>query len=296
MANVENNLEMRLLAVSDFDNGYPRDLTRRIRREKPDAILACGDFCYGAEIRKVMFANYTSDTEWYDAVGRKKAAQLMLESARRGNLVLQRLNSVGVLVFIVYGNHDKTGTESKRKGIWSMYKKDLFRSFVKQYDNVNDIDLGKVEFGGYTIIGYGKNNSAPEVPQYEVQRKDLTKRDLAGKKKTYHRYLSVLAELFKNEDPRRVIFISHNVPFRTKLDKITDITAPKVVQGRHFGSMVARKICKHYAPLLCVGGHMHEHQGIDRIGKTICVNDGPGAEGNYAIINIMNGKVRVRLK
>src|SRR3989338_2639322 len=75
---------MRLVAISDFDDGYPKGLTKKLTNERPDAILACGDFCYGTEIRKAMFANYDSDVQWYDAIGRKKAKQLMYESVEKG--------------------------------------------------------------------------------------------------------------------------------------------------------------------------------------------------------------------
>lgn len=120
---------MRLLAISDFDNGYPRGLTKLLKREKPDAILACGDFCYGTEIRKAMFATYEFDTEWYDFIGRKKARKLMLESVRRGEYVMQQLCSLGVPIFLIYGNHDKTGTKSRKKDVWSMYKKRFVHAF-----------------------------------------------------------------------------------------------------------------------------------------------------------------------
>lgn len=165
-------------------------------------------------------------------------------------------------------------------------KKDLFTPFVKQFDNLFDIDLGKAQLGRYTIIGYGQNNSAPEVPQYKIQRKGLTKRDLVKRKKKYNEYLKALDKLFKSENPDEVIFISHNVPFRTKLDKITSPQAPKSVQGKHFGSLVARKVVEKYQPLVMVGGHIHEGQGIQKIGSTYCINDGSGAEGRYAVIEL----------
>ena len=105
-----------------------------------------------------------------------------------------------------------------------------------------------------------------------------------------------LDNLFKDEDPSTTIFMTHNVPFKTKLDKIINPAAPKSVQGKHFGSLVARRIAIKYQPLFTVGGHIHEGQGIDNMGKTVCINNGSGAQGNYTVIDIQPGRVKVKLK
>jgi len=290
------NLEMRFVAISDFDDGYPKGLTKKLTNERPDAILACGDFCYGTEIRKAMFANYDSDVQWYDAIGRKKAKQLMYESVEKGAKVIQQLDSIGVPVFMVYGNHDKTGTDSKKKDMWSVYKKNLFNPLIDKFGNAIDVDLSKAQLGAFTIIGYGQNNFSPEVPQYTVQKQGLTKADIKKRGKKYHNYLKSLDNLFKDEDPSTTIFMTHNVPFKTKLDKIINPAAPKSVQGKHFGSLVARRIAIKYQPLFTVGGHIHEGQGIDNMGKTVCINNGSGAQGNYTVIDIQPGRVKVKLK
>jgi Icc-related predicted phosphoesterase len=287
---------MKIVAVSDFDNGLPKNLSNRIKKENPHFILAGGDFCYGTKIRDIQFKHYDSNEEWYDIVGRKKAAKMMIESVRRGDKVLKMLNSIGVPVFLVFGNHDKTGTESKRKGIWSLYKKNLFSPLLKKYKNIYEVDLGAAKIGEYFIVGYGQNCSAPELPINPSQRKGLTKRDLKKSTKKIASYMRSLNVLFKKVNPKKTIFLVHNVPYNTKLDKITSKLAPKSVRGKHYGSIVARKAVEKYKPLMCVGGHMHENPGVIKLRRTVCVNDGPAADGRYAVIVINNSKIKVILR
>jgi Icc-related predicted phosphoesterase len=285
---------MKILAVSDFDNGFPKSLAKKLKKENPDIILTAGDLCYGSKIRKIMFSQH-SDVEWYDAVGRRKAAKLLLDSVKYGDKVLKFLNRFDIPVFLVVGNNDRTGTKRKKKG-WKFNQKDLFTPLLKKYKNIILIDLGGAKFEGFYFIGYGQNNSSPELPMYKFQKEDLTKKQLAKELKNFKHYIKTLGKFFKKADPKKTIFLVHNAPFNTKLDKITSKKAPKAVRGKHFGSLVARKIIEKYKPLLCVGGHMHEGFGVDKIGRTLCVNNGATFESHYATIEIKNSKVKVKLK
>ncbi len=286
---------MKILAVSDFDNGFPKGLAKKLRKENPDVILTAGDLCYGYKIRKIMFGHYKSNVEWYDTIGRKKAKKLLLESVRHGNKVLKFLNSLDAPVFLVIGNNDRTGVKRKKKG-WKFNQKDLFSPLLKKYKNIIPIDLSGAKFEGFYLIGYGQSNSSPELPMYKFQKEELTKKQLSKKLKDFKRCIKTLDKFFKKADPRKTVFLVHNAPFNTKLDKITNKKAPKAVRGKHFGSLVARKIIEKYKPLLCVGGRMHEGFGVDKIGRTICVNNGATFESHYAIVDIKNNKVTVKLK
>jgi len=284
---------MKILAISDFDNGIPKGLEKIIEKENPDVILAGGDLCYGTKIRKMMFANYHGKTNWYDSIGREKAAKLLRESAAFGNRVLKILNSAGVPVFLVYGNNDRIGYKKEK---WTFAKKDLYTPFVRKYKNIQPIDLGIAKYCGCYFIGYGRGCSSPEIPMYKIQRGDKTQKELAKTRKDFKKTLKSVDRLFKKVDVYNTIFLVHNVPFNTKLDKITSKHAPAAVRGKHYGSLVARKIIEKYQPPLCVGGHMHEGFGVDKIGKTICVNNGEGSKNQYAVIEIGKGKLNIKLK
>ena len=60
---------------------------------------------------------------------------------------------------------------------------------------------------------------------------------------------------------------------------------------KHLGSSVARNFCVRYKPLICVGGHIHEHFGKDKIGDTMVVNAGYGNSVNV-LLEIKDNKIK----
>ncbi|TRZ55012.1 hypothetical protein D4Q76_01280, partial [archaeon] len=74
---------------------------------------------------------------------------------------------------------------------------------------------------------------------------------------------------------------------------VTYSGAPDTVKGKHIGDKVLREKIEQYQPLLFIGGHMHEHQGQTKIGKTIVVNPGYGREGKAAVIELSDGKPKI---
>ncbi len=274
---------MKILAVGDFDNGLPKKLKSKLKKEKPDLILSPGDICYGKAIRTIAFKYYESDKDWYDIIGRKKAKKLMSDSVKKGDKILDFLNSLGVPTFLVFGNHDKTGQYSR----WTFGRKNLYGKLIRKYKNIQAIDMKCKKYNNFYLIGYGQNNSGPEIPLYDEKPTKKEKRD-------YTRNFKKIKKLFKGKNPKQIILLTHNVPFKTKLDKITSRKAPKSVRGKHFGSLIAQKIIKKYHPLIAIGGHMHEGQGKTRIGKTLVINSGPASEGKYTVIDIENSKIMVK--
>lgn len=288
MINTDNSLEMRILAIGDFDDGFPRELRSKLKKIKPDLILSPGDICYGKKIRDIIFKHYEEKKTWYDFIGKRKARKLTKDSIERSDKILEFLNSFDVPVYLVYGNHDKTG---RKKEEWTYLQKDLFTPKIRKYENIKIIDMKAKKFGNYYIIGYGQGVSSPELPQY---KEETDKKELKQLKKDYYKNIKKVRKLFKGKDPQHTIFLTHNVPHNTKLDKITSRNAPKFVRGKHYGSLIARKIIDRYQPALAIGGHMHEGFGKTRLRRTLCINSGPASKGKYAVIDIKDNKPKVK--
>ena len=89
----------------------------------------------------------------------------------------------------------------------------------------------------------------------------------------------------------QTIFISHNIPVKTKLDIVKNKNSH--ANGMHLGSSIARKFCEKYKPLICIGGHIHEGMGKDKIGKTLLINPGYGVDAQV-LINVDEDKCKVR--
>ncbi len=278
---------MKILAIGDFHGKNILDLKQICSKEKIDLILCPGDVSYMDKIREIMFANYTSRKKWYNIIGKPKAKQLIQESVEKGVAILEELNRIGVPVYFVPGNAELTGRAGR---IWAYLKQNFLSPHIEQMDNIYFLDFRKRAFGEYNIIGYGDNNSGPEIDQYEK----VSKEKLARQNAEYDKIHKNVSKLFLAAD-KPIIFLTHNVPFNTLLDKITSPAAPESVRGKHYGSLIVKDMIEKYQPCLCVGGHMHENQGVIKIGKTKVVNCGFGAKGEYAIINITQKQVKVKL-
>jgi uncharacterized protein len=85
------------------------------------------------------------------------------------------------------------------------------------------------------------------------------------------------------EDPAHVIAVLHPPPYGTELDQAPQIDGEFRVQTENLGpkmgfvgSTAVRDFIMDAQPLLGLHGHVHESQGAQRLGRTLCLN--PGSE------------------
>ena len=282
---------MKFLIIGDLHGNKPS-----IYRKDFDAIIAPGDFCSDAP-RKVMFQalkerlqNPKSKVTWYDLVGKKKAKQMVLQSLKDGRAILKQLNSYGVPVYLVPGNWDWTGkTEyaTSKKDAWKFLQTNHYKTLTKGLKNLKDVYHKSVNISEHIIIGHGIT-SGPEIPQYKEDKARLTKQQLLQGKKRYKKLHTKVASLFKKAK-KPIIFLSHNVPFNTPIDKITDKRSPRV--GYHYGSLLTRQLIDKYQPLVCIGGHMHEHFTSCKVGETTAINAGFGSHVNV-FLEVKGNKIK----
>lgn len=278
---------MKILTIGDLHGNKPM-----IHFKDFDAIIAPGDFCSDA-LRKYYFEairekmkNPESELKWYEIIGKEKAEKMLDKSWKDGRKILEFLNSLDVPVFVVPGNWDQFGEKDSK---FKREKENRYSHLIKGLDNLRDVHFKRKTLEGFDFVGYGVV-SGPEVPQYKEDKDRLTMKELKEQKDNYYtrkKRLSKILQQAKNP----VVFMPHNVPFKTTLDKITDKTSPKY--GYHYGSVIARELVEKYQPLLCIGGHMHEHFGKQNIGKTVCINAGFGSKVNTLIdLDEQKGKIR----
>lgn len=256
----------RFLILGDMHGRMPH-----VYAKKFDAVIAVGDFCSDAprkwmfEVMKRRMENPRYKKEWTEIVGKKKAKKMMEKQWQDGRKTLNRLNQLGKWTFIVPGNWDFA-----EEGMWHLLHVDL--------DNLIDCHGRAIETDQLIFIGYGVN-SGPEIP---LGRRPKNKRErrMISWFQDMHRYYDKMFRAAKKAR-KPVIFLSHNVPYGTGLDLITDKRSP--LRGEHAGSVLARKIIEKWQPLACIGGHMHEHFKAEKIGRTICVNAGFGTRVNVAM-------------
>lgn len=276
---------MKFLIIGDLHGQTPKIYFRDF-----DAIIATGDFCSSDEIRKYSFKalrerlqNPESRTKWYDLISKKEAKKIIKKSLYDGRAILEYLNSLNIPVYVVPGNADFT---AKKEHGWKFLNQNHYKKLIEGLENIINTHQKTIDAEKNQIIGYGISDG-PEYPQHEEDKKSLTAKELKERKIKYEKSLNKVSSLLRKAT-KPVIFLSHNVPFNTPLDLITNKESPR--NGWHYGSLVARKIIDKYQPLICIGGHMHEHFGKCKIGKTICINAGFGSNVNV-LMELDNNKI-----
>jgi len=272
---------MRILAIGDFHGKFPVKLQKLAKGV--DLVISVGDYCSFTNRDLFFEYSYHKDTDLWEAVGKKKVKEGILKDLKSGENILKKLNVLKVPVLTVIGNtdytrvHDTFDVSSGTSRKWKWGAQDFFKPMIKKYGNVRRFDYGSAQIEGLNFIGaYG--HTFPGIV----------------KSRNYKKYRAILEKLFKKFQKKDIIFVSHNMPYDCKLDKIRDKNAPMVVRGKHYGSKLIRRIINKYQPILAIGGHMHENQGKCKIGKTLVVNPGAAVDGRAAIIEFDEGRGKVK--
>lgn len=270
---------MKFLAIGDFHGEFPAKFKRLIKKEKIDLVVSNGDF-FPFIYRDLWFKHcYRTEVNLWDVIGRKKYVSLVNKDLSLGDEALRKLNALPVPVITVVGNIDYTplhDTYDEKPPKDDLRRQDLLSRLLKKYKNIHRFDYSFVEFGEYVFIGsYG--GSSPGFV----------------KSRAYKKHKKILERFFKRFRYKKIIFVSHNVPYNTKLDKI-GMKAHISVRGKHYGSKLIRRVIDKWQPIVHVGGHIHEGRGMQKLGKTLCVNPGAAHEGQAAIITLEGKGVKVR--
>ena len=278
---------MKILAIGDFHGKFPEKLKKLVKKEKIDLVISLGDYCPFI-YRKIWFEHcYGKNIELWEIIGKAKMKRLVEKDLERGKRVLKQLNNLNLPVFTVIGNLDYANLNDQyqkekwaRSGKWKWYGQDFFSKIIKKYKNIKRFDYKAVKFGGLVLVGGFGHTSPGDV-----------------KSKAYKKHRQKLESLFKRfgkeNKEGKVIFVTHNMPYDTLLDKIKDKEADERVRGKHYGAKLIRRIISKHQPVLHLGGHHHENQGKCKIGKTIVVNTGAAKDGKAVIIDFDEKKKKV---
>lgn len=221
------------------------------------------------------FIKVQSDTGYYPKImskseyeeisrdEKKKIAlfqELMIERVKEWvKIAEERLQPIGVKLYIEAGNDDLKGIE-------------------KYFDSSVSQDIGEkiAELDGYKIAGISEANMTPWKAPRDVEEDELWK--------------IIENQLSQIDLSEKLILAYHPPPKDTNLD-----LAPKIetdlrytnVGGQqvmiHVGSTAVRRAIEERGPILSLHGHIHESRGIDKIGKTVCIN--PGSEYTEGVLH-----------
>ncbi|MCK5321154.1 metallophosphoesterase [Candidatus Pacearchaeota archaeon] len=294
---------MKILVIGDLHGRKPR-----IHFKDFDCIIQVGDICSDKEIApyyKKLFRELKKNPEIslniekmiIQDVGKKEFKQMEKRSLEGGRKILEFLNSFDKPVFIVPGNWDESYGKTKIKNMdgrgYSRMKafydmwggSEMNKKLVRGLKNIRDCQFRLHRFCEVNILGYGLS-SCPE----KVSRKNFNEKDYLKLKRAYEKLIGRLKDVYGKRDKKfPTIFLTHNIPYSTKLD--VGKQKGSYAYKKHLGSTIAKDFCVKSKPLLCIGGHMHEGRGKDKIGKTVVINPGFGRDAQV-LVEIVNKKVK----
>ncbi len=183
-------------------------------------------------------------------------------------------------------NYAEIGFEKRKENYSKQFKK-----LTKQLKNIRIIDFKNYKFRGYNFIGYPRSTYPGKVTQHitkkfkEKYKKEAKKIFNKIKKDNEKYYKGVRNKFNKNN-----IFISHNCPYRTKLDKLK--RGPS--KGEHYGSWLVKKVVRELKPFLVICGHIHESRGKQKTYSSLIINPGAAKNNEAAIIELDDKKRKVK--
>lgn len=89
-------------------------------------------------------------------------------------------------------------------------------------------------------------------------------------------------------DWERLIFMPHNPPFGTLVDRVRG--------GEPVGSRAVRAFIETHQPAVCITGHIHESAAVDDLGATRIINPGCFHFGGYAWIGLVGETLTADLR
>jgi len=290
---------VKLFIVGDFHGKVSSNLLSKIRREKPDFILSPGDFCGNKKLAKLYFKYlYGKSEEEIPKKIQKQSEVLHQEAFRAGVSVIKELKSLKIPILAIRGNWDPTPYPFD---LGSDIKESKTESLRKLQDSIFKlVDFSIIEEKEFILV-CGGSSTYPGIPSFEYFKKELQeaenfkeKQELLirffKRRREYFRRSRIYKKLFlkakKIANGRKIIFLTHNCPYKTKLDLVKSKHAHKRVKGKHVGSYLERKMIEQFQPDIVLCGHVHESYGTDKIKKSLIYNIGSSSEGRFKILEI----------
>lgn len=282
-------MELKLVAIGCLHGRIKKETLDLIRSEKPDAVLVSGDFSGGDFSEEIR--NYEKQTvDKFGPMYELWPLKVQIESDKKFmrwnrlsnqnvKKIFDALRKIEVPVYYIHGNWDTVS--EKRSSVMGNEGVNLDE---ESGGNVKFLHEKVVKLKGYTIAGFGGYRGSGSKEYLVGRESRFMARHCIEIGKTLKRRME--AVFSKVEDRGKMIIITHDPPYRT-----FDYLAPV---KQFYGEKVTRDLIKKHKPLLCICSHFHEHRGVKRVGKSLVLASGYGYDGQVAVIDIKDQKVKAR--
>ena len=255
---------MKICAIGDPHGSL--DKIKQIPLSDVDLILLTGDLGSANLMRKMVFDNieikkHGLDDVEYSPTQKKKAFMEAYTSTMKIVKYLRRFAPV----FTIFGNVESSNYETRKQSRKIGVALPYLSNDLNALPDVRVINNRIANFEGIRIGGLEYFVDTNWVREFKPS--DYKDR-LAKAKKETDKAKRVL-RWFNSLD----ILICHQPPYGV-LDKVTAKFAPKHWQGKHAGSKVILQYIKSKSPRYVFCGHIHEGQGMKKVGETEVYNLG----------------------
>ncbi|MCX6749395.1 MAG: metallophosphoesterase [Candidatus Pacearchaeota archaeon] len=268
---------MKILAIGDFHGKFSETLKKEAKNA--DLILCTGDFGGSDRFLKVIFKYFGE--KWWEIVGIKKAKQYIFEDYNSGKKMINELDSLGKPVYTIMGNWDFNSKSNFERIAKLNLKK--YQEIIRKTKNIKYWARGIKNVNGLNILAFGGMVTAKAYLEKGNRKEKVRKKFIRKNRKEVKQIMSYGD---KNID----ILFAHYPPYN--FFDIVRFKGHNPMNGKHVGFEGYTKYIKKYQPKLFICGHMHEYQGIKRLGKTKIIATGAAHEGKAAIIEFDKGKVK----
>ncbi|MBX4196324.1 metallophosphoesterase [Candidatus Pacearchaeota archaeon] len=264
---------MRIAAIGDPHGSL--DKIRKIPLKNIDLILLTGDLGRANLMRKMAFENVERKKQGlpekeFPPKERKKAFMEAYTSSVR---VVKYLSHFAP-VYTIYGNVEPSNAETRKSSKEIKMPLPFLTDTLNSIGNVRVINNRLVRVSDVRIGGleyFVDTNWVKDFkPSDYKKRLKKAKRETDKARRVLDRFGTVN------------VLVCHQPPYGS-LDKVTAPFAPQHWKGKHAGSKSILAYIEKYHPSYVFCGHIHEGEGMKRIGKTEVYNLGVGG---YKIIEL----------
>lgn len=257
---------MRICAIGDPHGSL--DKVKQVPLSDVDLILLTGDLGSANLMRRMAFDNIERKKRGLDKIEysvdqKKKAFMEAYNSTMKLINYLRRFANV----FTIFGNVESSNYDTKKQSQKIGVALPYLSNDLNALPGVRVINNRVVNFGGIRIGGlkyFVDTNWVREFKPFDYKKR------LAKAKRETDKAKRVL-QWFNFLD----ILVCHQPPYGV-LDKVTANFAPKHWRGRHAGSKLILRYIKSKSPKYVFCGHIHESQGMKKVGETEVYNLGVG--------------------
>ncbi len=289
---------MKLLIIGDFHGRLSSNLASKIKKISPDIILSPGDFCGSKKLSQFFFdkiyGKKEEETSLVDILIYKALGLISLEA---GRYLIRKIKSFGFPIFAIRGNWDPTPWGHDLTSKLNREDREEIKAFEKlENKKFSFVDMSFKEFDSFVLVGGASSSSSQRIKKKMVERlmneenlsleeaKEnvvLLKRNWDKRQELYDKNFKRALEIRKKSG-KKIIFLTHNCPYKTKLDRVKK----GIARGKHCGSYQEKLVVQRYKPDFVFCGHIHEGFGVDRIGKSRIYNVGSALNSKFVVLDI----------